>query len=401
MSSQLTQRGSLDVESEMLPQEPPPWIIRSAAWVLVGAFLFALLIAIVMRLPETVHCQFVLIPATGADPIQSPHQAIISRVGVEEGQTVKAGEELFVLRSEEIRGWDTQFRTLTEDLRSKEESLARSETAYAAQAQIKNAEIEQAKSEVKFRQNHREASQDLVARMQQLATQGGVSQVDLVKLKLDLAGSEKDFSVAQRTLQQVNLDRERMETEHARQRAEQQSEIEKLKMRIGALKTDLENTHQNLLTVRSPYEGVITSMDQRTVGSFVQQGQVLCQLARKDAKPRARMTLNEAGLPKLAIAQRVRYFFEAFPYQRYGAVTGKLDWISPSAVTTTDGSHFVALGSLDRYEISPHAGQVLPLRVGMRGQAHIIVGGRTLIEYAFEPIRQLRESIKQSILGPQ
>jgi hypothetical protein len=76
-------------------------------------------------------------------------------------------------------------------------------------------------------------------------------------------------------------------------------------------------------------------------------------------------------------------------------VTGKLDWISPSAVTTTDGSHFVALGSLDRYEISPRAGQVLPLRVGMRGQAHIIVGGRTLIEYAFEPIRQLRENMKQ------
>jgi HlyD family secretion protein len=107
------------------------------------------------------------------------------------------------------------------------------------------------------------------------------------------------------------------------------------------------------------------------------------------------MALNEAGVPKLTVAQRVRYFFEAFPYQRYGTITGKLDWISPSAVTTADGSHFVALGSLDRYEISPGPGQVLPLRVGMRGQAHIIVGGRTLIEYAFEPIRQLRESMKQ------
>src|SRR6266481_526679 len=141
MSSQLTERGSLDVESEMLPQEPPPWIIRSTAWLLLAAFLFALLVAIVMRLPETVHCQFVLIPATGADPIQSPRQAIISHVAVEEGQPVKLG---------------------------------------------------------------------------------GESEIDLVKLKLDLAGSEKDLSVAQRTVQQVNLDRERMETVHARQRAEQQ-----------------------------------------------------------------------------------------------------------------------------------------------------------------------------------
>src|SRR6266566_1696288 len=395
MGSQLTQRGSIDVESEMSPQEPPPWIIRSAAWVLMGAFLLALLVAIVVRLPETVHCPFVLVPATGADPIQAPHQAIISRVAVSEGQTVESGEELFVLRSDEIRGWDTQFRTLTEDLRNKEESLTESDTAYAAQLNIKKAEVEQAKSEVKFRENHAKTTRELVTRMEKLSEKGGISEVDLIKLKLDLAGSEKDFSVAQRTVQQVNLDRERMETERQRQRGEQEAEIEKLKMRIGALKADLENTQQNLLTVRSPYDGVITSMDQRTVGSVVQQGQVLCQLAPKDAKPRARMTLNETGLPKLAVAQHVRYFFQAFPYQRYGAVTGKLDWISPSAVTTSDGSHFIALASLDRSVISPRAGQILPLRVGMRGEAHIIVGGRTLIEYAFEPIRQLRESMKQ------
>src|SRR5437879_8564846 len=160
MSSQLTQRGSLDAESDMAPQEPPPWVIRSTAWLLMGAFLFALLIAIVMRLPESVRCPFVLVPATGADPIQAPHQAVISHVAVSEGHTVKSGEELFVLRSDEIRGWDTQFRTLTEDLRTKEESLTESDTAYAAQLNIKRAEIEQAKSEVKFRENHAKTTHD-------------------------------------------------------------------------------------------------------------------------------------------------------------------------------------------------------------------------------------------------
>jgi multidrug resistance efflux pump len=395
MSSQLTDRGSLDAESEMLPQQPPAWIIRWTAWILLAAFLFALLIAIVMRLPETVSCPFILVPATGADPIQSPVRAIISHVGVDEGQPVKAGEELFVLRSEEIRGLDTQFRTLTEDLHSREESLARYDNAYAAQLGMKNAEIEQAKSEIKFRENHASTSRDLVTRMEKLAKLGAESEIDLVKLKLDLAGSEKDLSVAQRTLQQVNLDRERMEMEHVRQRAEQQSEIEKLKLRIGALKTDLENANQNLLTVRSPYEGVIISMNERTAGSVVQQGQVLCQLAQNAAKPRARMTVQEGGLAKLAVGQRIRYFFQAYPYQRYGVVTGKLDWVSPSAVTSSDGSHFIALASLDRSDIAARTGQNLPLRVGMKGEAHIIVGGRTMIEYAFEPIRQLRESIRQ------
>ena len=189
-----------------------------------------------MRLPETVHCPFILIPATGADPIQSPRQAIISRVAVEEGQPVKAGEDLFILRSDEIRGWGTQFQTLTEDLRNKEESLIQYETAYVSQLEIKKAEIEQAKSEVKFRENHAATSRDLVTRMEKLAKQGGESEIDrglpVAELR-DQAGSEKDLSVAQRTVQQVNFDRGRMETEHARLRGEQQSEIEKLRCALA------------------------------------------------------------------------------------------------------------------------------------------------------------------------
>ena len=388
-------RGSLDAESEMLPQDPPPWIVRWAAWILVGAFLFGLLIAIVMKLPETVHCPFVLVPATGADPIQSSHQGMLSRVSVVEGQIVKKGAELFVLRSDEIRSWDTQLRTLSEDLRTKEDGLSRGDTAYKAQLNIKLAEIEQAKSEVKFRENHAKTSRDLVQRMEKLSQSGGISEVELVKLRLDLAESEKDFSVAQRTVQQNNLDRERMEAEHMRVRDEEEAEKEKLKLRIAALKADLENAQQNLFTVRSPYDGAVISIDQGTVGSFVQQGQVLCQLAPENAKLHARMIVNEAGLPKLSVAQKVRYFFEAFPYQRYGAVNGKLDWISPSAVSSAEGPHFIALASLDRFTIPAGAGQSFPLRVGMKGEAHIIVGSRTLIEYAFEPVRQLRESMRR------
>jgi len=395
MNSTSISRGSIDIESEMLPQDPPAWIMRWTAWILLGAFLFALLIAIVMRLPETVRCPFILVPATGADPIQAPHQGTISRVSIGEGQVVKKGAELFVLRSDEIRSWDTQLRMLAEDLRIKEESLNRSETAYKAQLKIKMEEVEQAKSEVTFRENHAKTSHDLVKRMEKLTEKGGMSEVELVKLRLDLAGSEKDLSVAQRTVHQNNLDRERMETEHARLRGEDQAEIEKLKLRIAALKADLENSQQNLLTVRSPYEAVVISLDQRTVGSVVQQGQMLCQLAPRDAKLRARLLLNETGLPKLAVAQKVRYFFEAFPYQRYGAVNGKLDWISPSAVISGDGGRFVALASLDRTTIAGGAAKLLPLRVGMKGEAHIIVGRRTLIEYAFEPVRQLRENMSQ------
>jgi hemolysin D len=191
----------------------------------------------------------------------------------------------------------------------------------------------------------------------------------------------------------VTLDRQRMITERARLRGEELGEIERLKMRMEALKADLENTTKSTLAVRSPYDGVVISIDQHSVGGVVQQGQVLCQLSKLNVQPHARMSLDEGGLAKLSTGQKIRYFFDAFPYQRYGAVDGKLEWISPSAVTSTEGQHFIASGSLARNEISVRGGKALPLRVGMKGEAHIVVGHRTLIEYAFEPIRQLRESV--------
>ncbi len=394
MSAQLLQRGSLETESEMLPQDPPPWFVRSVAWLLIAMFAVALLAAVVVHLPETVTCPFVLGPAQGADPIQSPRLAVVNQVCTTEGQIVKRGAPLFVLRSDEIRGWDTQSRTLAQDLQTHEEGLAKAEAAYAAQLEIKVAEISQAESEVKFREKHATTSRDLLSRMEKLSKQGGISQVEVIKFRLEAAESEKDLSVAQRTLQQVNFERERLETDHARQRAEDVAEIEKVKMRLSALKGDLENSQQNLLTVRAPYNAMVISLAQRNAGSVVQNGQELCQLAPTNAQSRARLILSEAGLPKLAVGQRVRFFFDAFPYQRYGAVSAKLDWISPSAVTSPEGPHFVALASLDQADTVSRK-HPLPLRVGMGGQARIVVGERTLIEYAFEPIRQLRENMRE------
>ena len=389
-----TARGSLELESEMMPQDPSPWVIRSAAWLLIAMFCSALLGAIFIRLPETVSCAYVLVPEGGADPIQSPRAAVVSKVCVAEGQSVTAGTELFVLRSEELRGLDTQLRTLSEDLQTREANLARSEASYVSQLEIKRAEIEQAESEVKFREKHAATSRDLVARLERISAGGGISQVELMTRQLALSESEKDQSVAQRTLQQVILDLRRMETERSRQRGEEEVEIAKLKVRIAALKADLENAQQNLLSIPAPYDAVVLSLAQRNAGSVVQNGQELCQLAPLESKPRARLALNESSLSRLAVGQRVRLFFEAYPYQRYGAASAKLGWISPSTIASAEGPHFVALASLDQNGFKVR-GQPHPLRVGMRGEARVVVGRRAIIEYAFEPLRKLREGMRE------
>ncbi len=54
-------------------------------------FVVALLAAVIVQLPETVTCPFMLVPQDGADPIQSPRLAVVSKVGVAVGKIGQSG----------------------------------------------------------------------------------------------------------------------------------------------------------------------------------------------------------------------------------------------------------------------------------------------------------------------
>ena len=61
-----------------------------------------------------------------------------------------------------------------------------------------------------------------------------------------------------------------------------------------------------------------------------------------------------------------------------------------AAVAGASGQYFTALASLDEAANRHH----LSLKPGMKGEARIRVGSRTLFQYALEPMRQLREGIQ-------
>src|SRR5436305_15291857 len=99
--------------------------MRFMGWWWIWLFIIALSAAIFVHLPETERAAFVVIPCEGADPVQSPRLATVNRVSVAEGQTVAAGAELFVMRSDKIPAFDTQLQTLTEDLHTQDLTLAK------------------------------------------------------------------------------------------------------------------------------------------------------------------------------------------------------------------------------------------------------------------------------------
>jgi multidrug efflux pump subunit AcrA (membrane-fusion protein) len=391
-NSRREDQDTLDRESTLLPRDPPSLVIWGTAWLVIALFACGLIAAFVVRAPETISCPCILVPEGGADPIQSPRVAVIRQVLATEGREVAAGDTLFVLSSEEVGDRDTEARTLEEDLASRQKNIKQSELTDAADIQMKDHEIAQADDEVKFRESTLAVERDLAARVEKLQKIGVYSETDVIVRRLEVEGAEKDLSVTTRTRQEVILQRQQLAAEQVRQRSDQLAEVKKLEIRLGALKRQLEDSHQNMISIRAPYAGVVVSVAQNNPGSVVQNGQELCQLARANGKLRVRLSLTETGLARLAVGQRMRFFADAFPYQRYGTVRGTLSWISPSIVSSKDGQQFIATATLDQ-DAFQVGGQLKPLRVGMRGEARVVVGSRTLIEYALEPIRQLRENL--------
>ena len=96
-----------------------------------------------------------------------------------------------------------------------------------------------------------------------------------------------------------------------------------------------------------------------------------------------------ADKPARCIVKRT--FYPLFAYQRYGVRYGKVAWLSPAAVETKEGAQFKAHVEISDADMLAQ-GQSRPLRAGMSGKAEIVIGSRSLIEYVFEPLRQLKEN---------
>jgi membrane fusion protein len=109
----------------------------------------------------------------------------------------------------------------------------------------------------------------------------------------------------------------------------------------------------------------------------------------------AELSIPEWGMGRLKNGQKVRLLYDAFPYQRYGIQYGMVRWISPATVATKDKQSFRALTEINEKAIQVD-GQSRSLLPGMNGKAEIVVGRRSLISFAFEPIRQLRENLRQA-----
>lgn len=203
-----------------------------------------------------------------------------------------------------------------------------------------------------------------------------------------IESARASISQSEKRLAQIEADYKRQL--HA-ERNETQSEFDQLTQELA------KQTHRRkLLELKASQDGVVKDLATHSSGTVVQPGTVLLSLVPKGEILRAQVWVSNADIGFVRVGQPVKLKFAAFPFQKYGMVTGKVLHVSADAADAEaqgerlgNGSPLVykALIGLERMALEMD-GQYFDLSAGMQANAEIWLGDRTVMEYLLSPVRK-------------
>jgi HlyD family secretion protein len=103
------------------------------------------------------------------------------------------------------------------------------------------------------------------------------------------------------------------------------------------------------------------------------------------------MPISESGF--LRVGMPVQLKFDAYPFQDYGVIPGRVSWVSPDSKQTQTGQGQVETFELEiipeRTEIQAQNKRVA-LTPGQTATAEVIVRQRRVIDLILDPFKQLQ-----------
>ncbi len=388
-----------------LDSELPPMAARALARILILLFGVVSIAAFVVEVPETVSAPFVVAAVTGSDPIRTLHEGTIAEVHVVDAQVVWAGETLFVLASEPVGDRQAERTQIERQLGGTDERLDNERRGYQSQRRADEAELARLEArllnlarQLQLKQQQLALAREVAARSQRGYDEGVASwiqssgpKLDADRLAVDVEQSKTDSADTSSAIEKLRFE---MEARHVTLRETERSvrqDADVARARKAAL--DATTPHANTrLPVNAPCSGTIVKLNVRAPGAVVNPGDGLAEIVCDEAELQVEIEVPQLGMALIREGQAVRLFYDAFPYQRYGARQATLRWVSPASLVGVKGPFFRALADLKDATVSVQ-GERRPVMAGMAGRAAIVVGRRSLASYAFEPIRQVRENL--------
>jgi hemolysin D len=342
----------------------------------------------------------------------------------DEGDVVKKGDILIRLDTAQI---DNRIAKLQRTLTAAEEELAKLKGLEAliddqlttAKAKA-TAELTQNKAAAVRAHNQRassirsaeagvDAAKDVLNRKQQLRASRAVTEEEIVKSATALREAEEKLVAAKLPIDHgpVHVAHQALdlvEREFAVRRAEAEARRAAKEGEVAAASRDLRQLELQKAeaVLRSPIDGVVV-VGQIDVGDVLEPGKPVMEIAPQDGYRFEGAILSE-DVGHVQVGMPVRIKFDAYDYQKYGVMTGKVTYLSPDSHVPRDNNSQGAAEQpasanrkspasfLVRIDMDADAvgrGELTgPVKLGLGGTAEIVTDRESLLMIFFRKIRQ-------------
>jgi membrane fusion protein len=415
MPRQLFRQEAIDAQREKFLGEAtiarpvPFWVFTLLA---AGIAVLLIIVAVWGQYQRRERAEGYLALDTGAARVLVPDSGRISELLVKEGDEVKAGDALARISLERATAsGNSTAETVTAEMQGRGENLAKEQvqvrdlaTQQKEQARRKVKDLEnelaQIDREMKLQDTRVKSAREQSERFKSLANEKFVSDIASKQKQDEVTDQEIKLQALQRQRFQVERDLGAAKAEEPQIDLRSRAQIEQLSRQMSELREGLSQVEAKRETViRAPMAGVVTNVAVNR-GQSIAADSPLVTVLPKGSGLHVELLVPTRAIGFVTKGQEVVLRYEAFPYERFGQYRGFITDIGRNV--WTQGERVGALSakepvyrvdvSLEKQSVTA-LGQEFPLRPGMLVNADLLLEKRTLLEWLFEPVMQLKSRL--------
>ncbi len=312
-------------------------------------------------------------PVTERGDVKATMGGLVTGVFVREGQAIRQGQVMFRLQSDAL---DTKVQLLNKQLNERRsfirdlEKLSKRDWSVIGtlESPLYRQQVEQ------FRSMVSEAQQTLQKRSRELQTSK--------KLYNEKVIARLDFEDAQFAYQSVAA---RYNSLVQQQRSSWQADLTQQRLALTELEAEAKQLGEQraLYELKAPVGGTVSQVQGRYVGSFVQPGETL-GVVSPDSSLVVETYVEPKDIGLIKVKQAVRFQIDAFDYNQWGLLTGRVLDIANDFTLMSNKPMFKVRCLLDKPYLMLENGYRGYLKKGMTVQARFIVTRRSLYQLLYD-----------------
>ena len=412
MTKKLFRQEAIDAQRDKFLGEAtiarplPMWVMTLLA---VGAAGLMIAVAIWGQYTRRERVEGFLQLDVGAARVSITDAGRVAELMIKEGQEVNEGAPMVRLSLDRSTASSSSTSAVvSSELSQRRGSLEKEqaqlkELAGQQLAQVKkriaalDGEIRQIDSEIKLLGQRVTSAKEQAKRFKQLANEKFVSDIVARQKQDEATDQEIKLQTLKRQRSSLERDLSNAKAEEPAVALRAQSQAEQVVRQISELQQSLAQEDAKRETIiRAPITGVVTNIA-ISAGQSVTADSPFATILPAGSQLQAEMLVPTRAIGFVTKGKEVTLRYEAFPYERFGQYHGVIADVSQTVwspgdkigpLTVREAAYRIT-AKLDKQTVSA-MGQEIPLRSGMLVNADILLEKRSLLEWIFEPVLQLR-----------